>query len=1094
MLDGSGIEKKIWQYFTDCKAMELFQSGKSFFIKFLSGSLKSFFISYIKNFEPNRKFVVIVSEPDTLNKYYLDLNFFFPKDKVFAISTTVSKSVLQNYRQKKDLGIIENLVSFQSSNDGILIVTPEVFDYTFPSKETFEEKRLIQVGESIQYQDFIEEMLLKGFARKDFVEEQGDIAIRGGIVDIFPLASEHPIRIEFFGDEVESIRYFDIETQKSLQKLEKIEFITGLFDNSSNGSKLTDYLTRDEIFIVDQIDTITKDYPNFTLIGENQTIFINPLANAEINVNSTLMPKNYSSIKNCIKEIIELSSLGYQLCFSSDGVLLSERLQDILRNGLEIAFHENVENPPLLNKSPDELIASARWFEKPLSEGFRIDDIGIVFYTEHQIFGRVRTQASVRSYKGKGISFRELTELKKGDYVVHVDKGIARFEGLERIKIGESYQDCVKLIFADDDILYVNLNYIHKIQRYRAEEGVVPKLSKLGTSEWQRKKQRVKERLKNQARDLIKLYAQRKMSKGFAFPEDTVWQKEFEASFVYEDTIDQSKATDEVKRDMESEAPMDRLICGDVGFGKTEVAIRAAFKCIQAGKQAAVLVPTTILASQHELTFKERLKSYPVIIESISRFKPSSKIKQILEDLANGKIDIIIGTHRLLSDDVKFKDLGLLIIDEEHRFGVAAKEKLRKLRVNVDTLTMTATPIPRTLNFSLLGVRDLSIMETPPRNRLPIYTEVIFWDDKSIQKAILNELARDGQVFFVVDQISRIDKALARLTRLVPNARIGIAHGQMNSVELEKVMQDFISGNTDILLTTKIIEAGLDIPRANTIFIYNAQNFGLAELYQLRGRVGRTNIQAFCYLIIPPVETLSTKALQRLMALEEFTDLGSGLKLAMRDLEIRGAGDIFGVEQSGFINEIGYEMYERILQEAINEIKTEEFPELFAHEEKTPSFLNNEELQIEVDFDAFIPSFYISNEMERYKYYKEFYHASKPEDAEKLRKELTDKFGKIPPEVENLFKVISLRQKAINTGIQKIKIKGNHLTLEFPSKENQAFYDEMLEIILDFASTIEKSKFVERKDHLELIIPISSFSNVIEILWRFKRTLEVIHK
>jgi transcription-repair coupling factor (superfamily II helicase) len=1073
------------------KIFENLSKGLDCSIRFLNGSSRALLISLIRKYFQTRRIVIVCPDSESLSKWNLDLLFFFDEDNVLTLTGEQSTRLLQKFRQRNEIVTYETLVAFGNDSNSVLVVTPEIFNISLPSSQTFEERKTLKVSETVPYEDFIKEMLLKGFERKDFVEEQGDLAVRGAIIDIFPLGLDNPLRIEFFGDEIESIREFDIASQRSIKSIQSIDIITNIFDYEGKGAGFKEYLRDDDIIVLDSYEAILKNYPGFAIDAKNATIFLNSLNRADVEISTVPQPQYYSSIRNVAKEVLDLIEKKYSIYFVADGELLLGRLQEILYNAIEIEFEQN-GNESYYDKTPEDIIAHCIWVDKTLSEGFRIDEAAIAIYTEHQIFGRERVRPTPRTFKGRGLTFKELRELNIGDFVVHIDKGIAKFDGLQRVKFGENYQDCVRLIFADDDIMFLNLNYLHKLQKYRAEEGVTPKLSKLGTSDWEKKKQRTKERLKTIARELIRLYAQRKSTKGYAFPADSIWQREFEASFIYEDTIDQADTTTAVKKDMESDIPMDRLICGDVGFGKTEVAIRAAFKCVQAGKQVAVLVPTTVLANQHELTFRDRLQKYPVNIESLSRFKSPKKIKQILSDLAKGKIDIIVGTHRLLSKDVKFKDLGLLIIDEEHRFGVTAKERLRQLKVNIDTLTMTATPIPRTLNFSLLGVRDLSLMETPPKNRLPIYTEVIYWDEKLIKQGIERELNRNGQVFFVVDQISRIERTLMRLLKLFPKIRIGVAHGKMSSHLLEKVMTDFIAGKYEILLTTKIIESGLDIPRANTIFIHNAQNFGVAELYQLRGRVGRSNIQAYCYLIIPPLETLTNRALQRLQALEEHTDLGSGMKLALRDLEIRGAGDIFGKEQSGFINEIGFEMFHKILDEAVKELKREEFPEVFAEEQdsKRPAFLRNEELQIEVDFDAFIPSEYVPNEIERFRYYKELYNIRDADELNRLQQELQDKFGKIPNEVENLFKIVNLRIKAFDTGIEKIKIKGKNLLLEFPDKSNKQFYDEVFPLLLDFAMSMQDIKLIEQRERLGMRIPIDSFNDVVEIVWRLKKTIE----
>jgi transcription-repair coupling factor (superfamily II helicase) len=659
------------------------------------------------------------------------------------------------------------------------------------------------------------------------------------------------------------------------------------------------------------------------------------------------------------------------------------------------------------------------------------------------------------------------------------------------MKIGGTLQDCVRIKFQDDDLVYLSLNYINKIDRYNSTDGNPPKISKLGSVEWEKRKTRLKKKLKDISRELITLYAKRKSSEGFAFSEDTIWQKEFEASFMYEDTIDQGQAAEDVKQDMCNTYPMDRLVCGDVGFGKTEVAIRAAFKAATSGKQVALLVPTTILAQQHFMTFKDRFARYPVNVGLLSRFRSGKELKESIEQINAGKMDIVVGTHRLLSQDVKFKELGLLIIDEEHRFGVSAKEKLRHLKENVDTLTMTATPIPRTLNFSLMGVRDISVIETPPPNRLPVYTEVIHWNKEFFREAVLKELSRGGQVFFVSDKVYDLDTITAGLKSIVPEANFGIAHGQMKSTELESVMEKFIEKKFDILVTTKIIESGLDIPNANTIFVNRSQNFGLAELYQLRGRVGRSNIQAYCYLLIPEDVKLPEKSVRRLQALEEFTELGSGLKLAMKDMEIRGTGNLLGAEQSGFIDDIGFELYSKILEEAVREIKDEEFAELFkSNEEIRRSILRNPEFEIDYNESSFLTDIYVPSDTERYLLYRRLYSINTIDEVKDLEKELEDRFGKLTTEAENLIFVIRLRVLGINTGFKKITIRQKHVAIEFPT-ENPEYYEKVFPLILDYVSTFETASFKQIKTKLILNIEFIERHEILEFLWKLKKVIDL---
>jgi transcription-repair coupling factor (superfamily II helicase) len=699
-------------------------------------------------------------------------------------------------------------------------------------------------------------------------------------------------------------------------------------------------------------------------------------------------------------------------------------------------------------------------------------------YTEHQVFGRLKRRGGRRQPKFKGFTERELQRLVRGDYVVHKDYGIGKFDGLKRIRVGGAEQEVVKILYDANDVLYVNLNYVNKLQKYSSKEGHIPSLTRLGSSEWEKLKLRAKKRVKDIARDLITLYARRKRAEGFPFSQDTPWQQELEASFIYEDTRDQAKATIEVKRDMETPHPMDRLICGDVGFGKTEVAVRASFKAVLDGKQVAVLVPTTILATQHFGTFQDRLARYGVRLDVMSRFRSKQEQSLIVGKIREGLIDVIIGTHRLLSKDVTFKNLGLLIIDEEHRFGVAAKEKLRRLKNDVDTLSLTATPIPRTLHFSLMGARDLSIIATPPRNRLPIITEIMQWNDDVIRDAAARELQRGGQLYFVHDRVQTMDDVAGRLQKLLPDVRIRTAHGQMTSHALENVMMAFLQKECDVLVATKIIESGLDIPNVNTIFINRADRFGMAELYQLRGRVGRANAQAYAYLLTPPIASIPRSTLQRLQAVEEFTELGSGFNLAMRDLEIRGAGNLLGAEQSGFIENMGFEAYTRILEEAVQELKQEEFKELFSEAQLKRK--TEREAAVEADLDAFIPESYVRGDADRLALYRRLYSLTTEEQLREVRDEMTDRFGKFPMEIENLFGMVRLRLVAAGIGFVKVTISEERLEAEFPLETDVAFYEsETFQRIMNSISRykrqgmglLQSGKTVRLKAHFD---PFSS--------------------
>ena len=648
----------------------------------------------------------------------------------------------------------------------------------------------------------------------------------------------------------------------------------------------------------------------------------------------------------------------------------------------------------------------------PLAEGFTLPGERWGVYMEHEIFERNRISHKPRHSKFQGITLRELRKLQRGDFIVHVDKGIGRFAGLETIEIQGVKQESVKLVYRDQDVLFVHLNHIDRLQKYVSKEGKVPHLSKLGTQEWEHAKDRMKKKAAEIAAKLLKIHARRKIEKGFAFAADTHWQRELEASFLYEDTPDQAKAAQEVKKDMEAPHPMDRLVCGDVGYGKTEVALRAAFKAVQDGKQVAVLVPTTILAQQHFSTFHDRLEKYAVRVDALSRFRSKAEQRMILERLETGNIDVIIGTHRILSKDVQFKELGLLIIDEEHRFGVAAKERLRELRSTVDTLTLTATPIPRTMNLALAGVLDISVIETPPRNRRPIQTQIIQWDPETIRNAILHEIHRGGQIFIVHDHIQSIGQLVEKVRAAAPEARLAVAHGKMGNTELENIMMDFMQKKYDALICTKIVESGLDIASVNTILINKAENFGLAELYQLRGRAGRSNTQAYAYLIVPPLSILSTMALKRLYALEEFTDLGSGFQLAMRDLELRGAGTILGGEQSGFIDALGFEMYNQLLEQAVRELKNKEYKDIFREEARDISPILRRDVNVQTGADALIPQSYIPDDSERFEMYKRLYRADTAAALRRVRDEMLDRFGGVPPRTEALFRVVRLKNAA----------------------------------------------------------------------------------
>lgn len=1064
-------------------------SQKHIQIKNLLGSSKSFFITKLVK-EKFNKTIIITKENDIAENYYHDLINFFESNNISLIKEP--KYTFKSKIKKTDNVIetvIDGILKVLEKKFSILIIPQSILNYKLPQKNNIlNSKETIFQNQNLNYEEFTKNLMLNGYERKEYVSYQGELSIRGGIVDIFPIGWDNPIRIEFWGDTIESIREFDTLSQRSIKEYKQITFYSSIIEFQQE-STIFDYLDKDYLIIKDEIDLESIEEEVINHFTNYKSLELNNLIYNKTLYNTKSQPIINSSINNLIQILANYYYDGYKLALAADSKIHIDRLKELFISALNSDSLEIVN----LNLDTKNFLNNIIWLENSFSEGFIWNDFKLLLFNEHQIFNRNRIKDYQKNKHSKALTLRELSELKIGDYVVHEDKGIGLFDGFKTVEISGHKQDCVKLRYADGDVLYVNINYINKISKYSAQEGASPVLSKLGTTDWTRKKSRAKSRLKDIARDLIKLYAKRKAIKGFAYPPDNLWQKEFEAAFIYEDTPDQKKTTEEIKTDMESNYPMDRLVCGDVGFGKTEVAIRAAFKAVQSGKQVAVLVPTTILAKQHYMSFKDRFAKFPVNIEVLSRFKTKSQQTKIVNDLSQGKIDIIIATHRILSKDIKFKDLGLLIIDEEHRFGVSAKEKLRIMKENIDTLTLTATPIPRTLNFSLMGARDLSIMETPPRNRLPVITNIIEWDDEIITEAIEYEINRDGQVFFVSDKVEDLDKIAFKLQELFPKYKIGIAHGKMLPNELEKVMENFIENKYQILLATKIIESGIDIPNANTIIINRAHNFGLAELYQLRGRVGRTNVQAYCYLIIPETYKLNSKALRRLQAIEEFTELGSGFQLSMRDLEIRGAGNLLGAEQSGFIIDIGFDLFQKIIDEAINELKYDEFSDIFEKPEiPEKEKIKNEDIIIEIDKDALFPTNYITNDTERFNYYKKLYLLRSFEELNELIKEINDRFGKFPPEAENLIYVVKLRIAAVNTGFIRINVKNNILTCEFPPRDNQFYYDKVFPIILDYISTMSNTKLVQTKTKLILEYYMNNTNDAIEFLWKINKTLDLL--
>jgi transcription-repair coupling factor (superfamily II helicase) len=968
--------------------------------------------------------------------------------------------------------VLQNLL-----DDSIRIVVTSadaVFERVPDRTHLQEETVRIRVGETVKPADLVEHLLKHQFDPVDFIEQPGHVALRGGILDVYPFTGDFPIRLEFFGNEIDSIREIDIHSQRSISEVREARLVPNLerLDGRSGGyASLFDFLppetrlvTFDEQILLQRIESLYEeaqaarverrdDHPDEPQ-PEVSDVFLDPdKVAAALDRPDRVLFGSFSGPGD--RHSVDLKSTP-QPAFNSSIQLLKGKLKSLaLQNIRTVVLCDSPGQLGRLNELLEDEIGKLPVHLRvdSLHEGFEMPEAEIALYTDHQIFDRYhRPSARRRARKRGGLSLRELRNLNPGDFVVHVDYGVGRFEGLKKIRVRDRYQEAVRLEYRDDDVLYVNINALYKLHRYTGKEGHKPRLTKLGSGQWEKTKARTKKRVKDIARDLIKIYARRQATPGHPFPPDTLWQREMEAAFQYEDTPDQASASDAVKLDMEKPTPMDRLVCGDVGFGKTEVAVRAAFKAVQDGKQVAVLVPTTILAAQHEETFTERLGRYPLRIEALSRFRSRDDQKEIARRLERGEVDIVIGTHRMTSKDIRFKSLGLVIIDEEQRFGVSAKEKLRALRAEVDTLTLTATPIPRTLQFSLMGARDLSIIATPPPNRQPILTEIHTYDQHLIRDAIRYELSRQGQVFFIHNRVQSIDEISATLRALLPGTRIQVAHGQMKARDLERVMVDFKAKRFDVLVSTNIIENGLDIPNANTIIIDRADRFGLAELHQMRGRVGRSNRKAFCYLLVPSIHGLTREARQRLQAVEEFSDLGSGFNLAMRDLDIRGAGAMLGAEQSGFIEDVGFETYQKILDEAVQELRAEEFADVF---KGTPPPAKGD-TTVEIDADAFIPDDYLENNVERLNVYRRISEARDTETLDALREEMDDRFG-IPPEyVLNLLSSMQLKNCGQALRIARVAFKNNRLFLSLPGTESDPyFYSHIFHPLLAAVDALE---------------------------------------
>ncbi|MEG1563498.1 MAG: transcription-repair coupling factor [Bacteroides sp.] len=1015
-------------------------------------------------------FIFVLGDLEEAGYFYHDLTQLMGTDRVLFFPSSFRRAI--KYGQKDAANEVlrtEVLSRLQKEKEKLCIVTyPDALAEKVVSREDLNNKMLkLHKGERVDL-IFITDVLQNyGFEFVDYVYEPGQYAVRGSIIDVFSFSSEYPYRIDFFGDDVDSIRTFEVDSQLSLEKKEEIVIVPDLAMTETADTSFLDFIPKESMLAT----------PDFFWLGERiQTVYNEALSPQALAIWQAESEDSSPSIVTCslidgseftsraldfrrmefgnkptgTPDATILFDTAAQPIFHKNFDLVAESFTSYLEKGYSLYICSDSAKQTTRIRSIFEDRGDKISFisvERTLHEGFADNTLRICLFTDHQLFDRFH-KYNLKSDKARlgkvALSLKELNQFTPGDYVVHTDHGVGRFAGLIRIPNGNSTQEVMKIVYQNDDVVCVSIHSLHKVSKYKGKEGDAPRLNTLGTGAWEKLKERTKSKIKDIARDLIKLYAQRRDEKGFAYSPDSFLQRELEASFIYEDTPDQSKTTADVKADMERERPMDRLVCGDVGFGKTEVAIRAAFKAVADNKQVAVLVPTTVLAYQHYQTFCERLKEMPCRVEYLSRARSTAQAKATLDGLKKGEVNILIGTHRILGKDVTFKDLGLLVIDEEQKFGVSVKEKLRQLKVNVDTLTLTATPIPRTLQFSLLGARDLSVISTPPPNRYPIQTELHTFNEELITEAINFEMSRNGQVFIVNNRIANLPELQTMVQRQIPDCRIAIGHGQLPPDELEKIILGFVNYDYDVLLATTIIESGIDIPNANTIIINQAQNFGLSDLHQMRGRVGRSNKKAFCYLLAPPLSSLTTEGKRRLQAIENFSDLGSGIHIAMQDLDIRGAGNMLGAEQSGFVADLGYETYQKILNEAVHELKTDEFAELYAEEAKGDGTISGEqfveECQIESDLELLLPADYVTGSSERMLLYRELDRLLLDKEVDAFRERLEDRFGPIPSETQELLRIVPLRRLGARLGAERIYLKGDRMTLFFVNNPDSQYY------------------------------------------------------
>lgn len=1083
--------------------------GGKFHLRGLTGSSRTVLASVLsgKRKEP---VIYILNDKEGAAYFYDDLISLQTETQVSFFPSSYKRSVQFDQPEQESVILRTEVLNLLQQQIPVSVVTyPEALVEKVITGEALSSNSFpVRKGDKLSI-DFLNDILFEyGFERVDFVVEPGQYSIRGSIVDVYSFSSEDPYRLDFFGDRIDTIRTFDIADQISVAQLDTIVIVPNIQSGLGNEKRenFLNFLPGNSTIIIQDVKLIAGLIDHISKETSKSEEILNDPARQVITGNEFLSElEKFTCIEAGASAYFSSVarfdfSTSPQPVFNKNFQLLAENLQENVRKGYRnFILSSNEKQIERLRAIFDDqgLDVQFTGMDFTLHEGFIDHELKICCYTDHQIFERYhRFRIKSRKEQKESITLKELNTLHPGDYVVHIDHGIGKFAGLVRTELNGKLQEAIRLVYRDNDVLLVSIHSLHRITKYKGKDGVEPKINKLGTGAWQKLKERTKSKVKDIARELIALYALRKKEKGFAYSPDSFLQKEIEASFIFEDTPDQMKATQAVKEDMERDIPMDRLICGDVGFGKTEVAIRAAFKAVTDGKQVAVLVPTTILAMQHYRTFRDRLSDFPVTIDYISRLRQAADIKNILKDLKEGKVNILIGTHRLIGKDVKFKDLGLLIVDEEQKFGVSVKEKLKQIKVNVDTLTLTATPIPRTLQFSLMGARDLSIIQTPPPNRYPIITELHGFNEEIIREAIHYEMARNGQVFFIHNRVQNIYTVQETLNRIVPKAKIIVAHGQMEGGKLEKIMLDFINGEYDVLIATTIIESGLDIPNANTIIINHAENFGLSDLHQLRGRVGRSNKKAFCYLITPPLSTINSEARRRLQAIEEFSDLGSGFNIAMRDLDIRGAGNLLGAEQSGFIADIGFETYHRILNEAIQELKQEEYPELFRDEaeQSTKKFLQTQfvhDCQIETDMELLFPDQYIQSVSERMLLYRELDSIDTEEGLHQYELGLTDRFGPLPEPARELLEVVRMRWIAIELGMERIIMKNKKLICYFVSDQKSPYYQSpaFTKVLQYIQKNPGKCRMKEKEGKLSLRFePVETILSAKNILTEINQT------